>query len=582
MASATIIISILELGFGVVAALVAWYAWQNRQKRAGFPVFILTAAGCLYAVVNGLATLTTHQELTILFGHLRWPFGALIAVATFYTAVDFTGRDRLKHPLLLVALVGFVAVDVVAFVTNPIHELLLTNPTADGYLFAAADGQFLWVHLLVSFVIAGLGLGMLLLSFSNRGIYREQTAAIIVGIGIAFGFFIVESIVTVHPALNLATIGIILGSTVLLWAINYAGLLETVPIARETLMDNMDEYIIALDNDGRVIDINTAAKAFLNVDEDVLGEPAGKLLADYPDLVEQFGDTVQGEFEFSLDQGGTRRHFHLSISPIGEQRMLDATEQPASLGRLVVVSDITERRRREEELDLLKEVFARVLRHNMRNDLNVIKGNARLLAERVAEGDQGVAETIEQCSGDLLDMSEKARELESIIDSQRERVPVELGLAIREAVRETNETYPTATFDCDLDEEIFVWAHIELETALRNLLENACEHDTDPPTTVEIDVSVHEETVELVISDDGPGIPEHELDVLASEAETSLKHGSGLGLWIVKWVVNRSKATIDITGDGGTHVTISLDRVTEPVPEPTIEIEPQATPTPEE
>ena len=46
-----------------------------------------------------------------------------------------------------------------------------------------------------------------------------------------------------------------------------------------------------------------------------------------------------------------------------------------------------------------------------------------------------------------------------------------------------------------------------------------------------------DDTVELAVADNGPGIPETEQRVLADEAQISpLSHGSGLGLWLVKWL----------------------------------------------
>jgi signal transduction histidine kinase len=569
MVDATLAISLGELSFGLAAAIVAYFAWHSRDKPAGFPVFVLMTTGCTYAITNGLMTLTSSEFFTYLFGHLRWPLGAVIAVGTFYTAVEHTNRTQLQRPTILAALVGFVTLDFVAFLTNPLHHQLLTDLAVEERLFVSTSGPLLWIHLVVSFAIAGVGLGLLLLAFNNRGVYRSQTAAIITGVSIAFGFFLIEEFVVIHPAFNIATLGIVLGSFVLLWAITRAGLLETVPVARETLVDNMDDSVIALDADDRVIDINDAARELLAHDGKIFGHPATEVFGAYPDLVEQFGDTLEADTEFTRQQGGERRHYHLSISPLSNESGTALTDGAGTaipndglvVGRLIVISDITDQRRREQELDLLKEVFARVLRHNIRNDLNVIKGNASVVAENATESVTEKAETIVDCTDDLLTMSEKARDLEAIIESPRTRTRVDLASAVDRAVSEVQDRFPDADIRTDIQRPCAVMAHQELETALKNLIENACEHDTDPPTTVEITTTVDENTVEVVIADDGPGISEHELDVLAAENETSLQHGSGLGLWIINWVMNRSEAVLDIEADGsGTCVTLTFER----------------------
>lgn len=562
MVDVTLAVSLLELCFAAAAGLVAYFAWHSRGKPAGFPVFILTATACVYAVINGLASLTANEFLTLLLGHLRWPLGAVIAVGSFYTAVEHTNRTKLQRPAVLGMLAGFVVLDFAGFMTNIWHQQLLADVGVENGLFVAANGPFLWVHLVVSFGLAAAGLGLLLMAFNNRGVFRTQTAAIIVGIGIAFGFFVLESLFEIHPAFNIATVGILLGNTVLLWAITSTGLLETVPVARETLVDSMDDFVIALDADDRVIDINEPAREFLDVDGDVLGKPADTVLEEFPELVEQFADTTETNHEFTLERDGERRHYRLSISPITAQSSLANGDGGAFVGRLIVVSDTTEQRRREQDLALLKQVFARVLRHNMRNDLNIIKGNAELLVDSASGELVAPAETVSTTAGDLLTLSEKARDLEAIIESPRTRTRVDLAAAVEGALEEVHDQYPDASIDATLERPCLVMAHQQLETAIKNIVENACEHDTEPPTTIEITTTVHENAVELVITDDGPGIPDHEINVLEAESESSLQHGSGLGLWIINWVINRSEASLDISADSeGTRVALSFERI---------------------
>jgi signal transduction histidine kinase len=67
-----------------------------------------------------------------------------------------------------------------------------------------------------------------------------------------------------------------------------------------------------------------------------------------------------------------------------------------------------------------------------------------------------------------------------------------------------------------------------------------------------------EGTVTVTVEDDGPGIPAEEVEVLDREVETALQHGSGLGLWIVKWVIERSDASIAFDATDGTRVDITI------------------------
>lgn len=561
-----LLISVLELLFGLVALLAAYYAWQHREKPSGVPVFALLVAGTLYAVVNGLESLLTNELVTELLGYSRWILGAVIAVFVFYTAVEFCGQEQFKRPNVLLALGGFLVLDAILVLTNPVHSYFLVDVAIENGVLVYSPGPLLWIHLLVSFGFVIAGITLLGRKLTRHVLYRKQTAAMILGVGIAAGFFVVESAITIHPAFNIATVGIISGSAVLLWAITNAKLLETVPIARETLMDSMDAIIFAVDLEDTIIDINRSGREVLDVDEEVIGKNATEMLSDYPEMVAEFKDETDAEHEFTLKENGQTKHYFLRISPITYTPGFGTGDRQSTLvGRLVVVTDVTERRRRERELDLLKQVFARVLRHNMRNDLNVILGTAELLEERVDQENRPLVEKISESTGDIMELSEKARDLQAIIESPREKQIINLTESIHGAVDDVEKKYPDSNISIEGDNDCYIFAHPALETALKNIVENGCEHQNPPDRTVEISVESTDSETEIVIEDDGPGISAHEIDVIHSEAETTLRHGSGLGLWIVNWVVNRSDAVIEISStENGTTVSLRFETASPP------------------
>jgi len=87
----------------------------------------------------------------------------------------------------------------------------------------------------------------------------------------------------------------------------------------------------------------------------------------------------------------------------------------------------------------------------------------------------------------------------------------------------------------------------------------------EPPEAVDSDVRVEisadADCPRITVSDDGPGIDHDEIAVLEAGSETPLRHGSGIGLWLVKWVVDRSSADLSFdAGPGGTDVTIRFQQ----------------------
>lgn len=214
--------------------------------------------------------------------------------------------------------------------------------------------------------------------------------------------------------------------------------------------------------------------------------------------------------------------------------------------------------RQQEELDRktsLVNVLDRVLRHNIRNKMTVVRANAQLHAEKDEECEE--CEKITEAADDLIDMSETARHLGKVLNSRFEYQPVDVVGIARDVAAEISERYSDVTVEVRGPDRLVVSVLPSLETALWELAENAAEHAGSHPS-VTIAIQHVDDGVEIAVADDGPGLPETEQDVLKRGIETPLVHGSGLGLWSVYWVVANHDGSISIDVDEGTTVTMTV------------------------
>lgn len=113
----------------------------------------------------------------------------------------------------------------------------------------------------------------------------------------------------------------------------------------------------------------------------------------------------------------------------------------------------------------------------------------------------------------------------------------------------------------------YVVADENVEMVLNNLLENANRHNDSSHSEVEITIAPSDSSDQwgaIRIADNGPGIPETETDVLTAGEETSLQHASGLGLWLVKRLVDHYGGSIEFEDrtPKGTIVTIRIKKDT--------------------
>ena len=231
-----------------------------------------------------------------------------------------------------------------------------------------------------------------------------------------------------------------------------------------------------------------------------------------------------------------------------------------------LVVELRRQQSRAEALNRRNSILNHIMRHDIRNDVGVIRGYADLLAERVDPDDQELLRPIENKSEQIVETSELARQIQSIEDDP-DRKPVDVVATVVGYVSEARDTYPEATISTDLPEEAWVEAGDLFRTALSNLVENAIEHhDRSPSVTIQVaDAATGSVTVRVL--DDGPGVPREVREALFRHENGPSEGRPGLGLWLVKGVVDGYGGELSIRDrePRGTVAEIDLPAATRPV-----------------
>ncbi|WP_312907242.1 histidine kinase N-terminal 7TM domain-containing protein [Natronosalvus caseinilyticus] len=267
----------------------------------------------------------------------------------------------------------------------------------------------------------------------------------------------------------------------------------------------------------------------------------------------------------SREQPSTDSIEHRVKHADGTWNVFKTTTEPLfdGAGEFVVTStDVTDERIYEQRLQVLN----RVLRHDVKNNVNIITGYADLLADHVDAGGESYLETIEENATALSDLSELAREVDMVLHGKSDHQTVDMVNAVDAATERLQRSYgdATVTVDIDVDEEALALVNPLYPSAIDNVLKNAVEHSDRSTPSIEVTVDRTETTVDVVIADDGPGIPAVEREVLTAGRETSLEHASGLGLWLVNWIVARSGGEVKFAENEprGSIVRLQFPRAT--------------------
>ncbi|MFB6310338.1 MAG: histidine kinase N-terminal 7TM domain-containing protein [Salinirussus sp.] len=550
----------LAIGALLAGGLSLWfvrYLWPYRDRRAARFFIGTVVCEALWALSYGLALLVFDRGLRAAFEIPIWLGVNFIGVFFLAFALQYTGRGDLVRSKFMGAIVAIQALHTLIVATNPLHHIAWTDYAIQP-LFGAATVTYthqpwLFVNFAGIYIMVAAASFLLLETFYSYGrLYRAQTVALAISPvlpGLAFTLWLFE--VGASPPLNLTPFTFPLHLAFDGYAFFRRNMFELSPAARRAgdraAIDDLGTPVFVVDEDRRIINANDAA-AQLDPDADgLIGRDVSTIHTGL--------DPQSTEGTITLQTDGNRREFAVNATALA-----DASD--TTIGYTITLQDVTAEKQREQRLSVLN----RVLRHNLRNDLNVVRANIDVASREVGSGTADDAlERAERKTGEVIELGEKARTIERLLEtdgSEAEAVPLAALLA------ELREEYasPAADIRIDIPEDLRIQGNRStLHAVFENLLENAIEHGG---STIDVDCSAPPDPsgrVTVSVRDDGPGIPEHERRPIQVGEETALEHGSGLGLWIVSWGIAALGGDLEFDSDAdGTIIRLTLPVAEEP------------------
>ncbi|SDE73306.1 sensor histidine kinase [Halorientalis regularis] len=547
---------VLIWGTITAAAALTLLAWRQRPKPGATPFAAMMGAGTWWVVTSAIGLFTLDSSRRILLHSLEWFGPAVLPPAWLVFALEYTSREEYVSRRTLAALGVVPLVTLFLLATNDAHHLLYTDRAVRRYgdiaLVEARRGPWFWVFITYAYALLAAGtFHVIQLAVSSRSLYRGQAAALLVTVlapwvgNLTYATDYLPVVLLTGTDLSLTNFDptpfmFVISGAAGLAALSQFRFLDAVPVssrvARDSVVESMDDGVIVVDDDDTVIDCNPRAADILDCERDAAVErPVSALLPTYSELDE--GDTETIEIE---RQDGVR-YYELSETDLGST--VDGTA-----GQIVSIHDVTDRRNRVQQLDVLN----RVLRHNLRNEMNVIYG----YADRLDDGE--AVDRIQEKAMRMVTLGDKAREIDRILDDEGDSDPITVSQVLDLEVERARETYPDVTVESSAPDGDATCDR-PLGAVLRNLLENAAEHNDCDDPRVRVDARIDGDEAIIEVVDNGPGIPTEERSVLRTKEETPLQHSSGLGLWLVSWGIERLGGTVTIVESDVSGTTIRLE-----------------------
>ncbi len=330
------------------------YLLDIIRKKQQFKIESLIIIGSMIWILGNLFELEFLKiQNRIMWGKLQYIGIIIIAVAWIVFALDYVGLKKwlTKRNILLLCIIPIIII--ASVYTNELHHFIIKSYSLSDHLnFIVLDKTYNFGHwiillyLLISILIGSILIGQVLIK-SNYG-YRWQATLFILALIIPISLIIISlNRLNPVPYLEIMPISISLGSVMISIILARSRIGEIVPVARDNIIDSINDVVIVLDNNNNILDINkTSQKLFDKKMMEIIGKPLKIISGNLNNKVEELINEDIINDEFALCTNSKKRIYDISISDIFNW-------QDVYVGKTVLLHDITEKKEKEKVIKYL-------------------------------------------------------------------------------------------------------------------------------------------------------------------------------------------------------------------------------------
>ena len=348
----------LALIASVIISLSMAVAVLIQKRTLGVYAFAsLKAAIGLWAFASLFEVCALNLPIKTFAYSAKFYFIVLVPITWFVYGLYYSNRLRKLTRAQIVMLAVIPVITMIMVATNRYHHWMFTTlevfETDTNRFILRQFGPWFWIHAGYSYILLFLGFFFMAKHLIDAPThYRWQVATLLIGgltpwvANIAFTLEL-----TPYRYLDLTPFAFTISGVVFMVGIVRFQLLDVVPIAQEVVIKNIDDAIIVLDNEQRVLDFNPAAQRLASLSgTKLIGTHAGKVFQWWNQLKIGEGpipDDAPSIVEIYLAR--RRRQFRPKILPL----KCNGRET----GRLITLHDVTEARMAKRALRSSEERF---------------------------------------------------------------------------------------------------------------------------------------------------------------------------------------------------------------------------------
>jgi len=303
---------------------------------------------CAWCVAYAGELSSLKLETMLFWLSLEYAGVATLPVFWLILALLYSGREKFLTVRNIVMLF-IVPVMIIALVaTNQLHHFVYSAVSADldgpFPMLSLTRGPGYWINMFYSYFTLMLGAILLLTRLNHpRLVYRKQIIAMLIALLFPWALNLLYQIFNITPLyhLDLTPYGFAVTGLIIAWAMYRYQLFDITPAVRARVLEIMGDGLIVLDLQGKVIDANRSAAQLLGWSDSAIGKPAMAMLAGWPELLQLSQSGASASIE--LPGKVLNKYYEITVSDLSDS-------QGEKAGNLMLLHDITDRKKAEEEL----------------------------------------------------------------------------------------------------------------------------------------------------------------------------------------------------------------------------------------
>lgn len=334
----------------LISAVFAAMTWPWRNSPGGRPIVWFTLAASEWTFAAALEAAAIPVPIKILLSQISYIGVVSTPVFFFLFALEYTGwgkrlsRKQVAGLWVIPLMILFLAA------TNQWHRLLWPRFSPSPHspnILIYSHGPAYWVLIFYSYLLLLIGTLLIIrVALNFRNLYRGQSLLLLLALIVPWVANALYAFnLSPFPHLDLAPAAFGLTGALMSLNITRYRFFDLIPVARDALIERMQDGVLVVDGKNRIIDINPSARHLLAVDSAISSGKPGTMLNLFPELAPVIHSSRETHYEIKLP-GTPPRFLEAHISPLHGR-------SDHSNGRLIVLRDISDRKQTEAEREQL-------------------------------------------------------------------------------------------------------------------------------------------------------------------------------------------------------------------------------------